>query len=102
MFQQIPLDFAPYAESNITIEMVEQAYCACRRSGFRFQVGTCDRVENAHQAHPQKLKRCEPSDSENMLDLARCLSLSWRSCILLLHASAPIVLYDIGCVHMRS
>lgn len=23
---------------NISLEMVEQAYCSCRRTGFRFQV----------------------------------------------------------------
>lgn len=40
MFEQITLDFEPYTNSNITLEMVEQAYCSCRRSGFRFQVSS--------------------------------------------------------------
>lgn len=38
MFEQIGIDFAPFKQSNISLEMVEQAYCSCRRSGFRFQV----------------------------------------------------------------
>ena len=38
MFEQITMDFAPFTKTNISLEMVEQAYCACRRSGFRFQV----------------------------------------------------------------
>ena len=37
MYEQIDIDFAPYS-NGITLEMVEQAYCACRLGGFRFQV----------------------------------------------------------------
>ena len=36
IFQQLEDDLLLYP--NITQEMVEQAYCSCRRSGFRFQV----------------------------------------------------------------
>ncbi|KAK9789942.1 hypothetical protein WJX73_005622 [Symbiochloris irregularis] len=36
MFEQIDIDLEPYRK-GITLEMVEQAYCACRLGGFRFQ-----------------------------------------------------------------
>lgn len=48
MFEQIPLDFAPFRKTNITLEMVEQAYCACRLGGFRFQVCPVTLPEPVH------------------------------------------------------
>lgn len=38
MFEQIDIDFTPFRRHNISLEMVEQVYCSCRRTGFRFQV----------------------------------------------------------------
>ena len=36
IFQGLEADFSSFP--SISREMVEQAYCSCRRAGFRFQV----------------------------------------------------------------